>query len=177
MNKIQAVDYEATPIRIVSALIQAVPVCRQTTAFIDIGYGKGRVLIEAMRLGYRRVIGVEFARDIASIANHNLSKLSHTWRSSEWSVDNIDAAEFKSPQQDLLIFMYNPFDDVVLSQVAAWITRHCEYGHSVHIIYYNPQHASILVARPCLKPFALPIGLKLKLGLLSWHKVAVYSSV
>ena len=46
--------------------------------FIDLGCGKGRTLLVAAKLGFRRVIGVEIGSELADIARTNLARLNVT---------------------------------------------------------------------------------------------------
>lgn len=177
VNKSKGVDYEATPTKIVQALVKSVSVPRESTTFVDLGCGKGRVLITGILLGFADVIGIEFAENIAAIADKNLRAVFADKPASTWSIENIDATAFTPPQKDLLIFLYNPFDANVLSGVTNWMKHHAAKGHKIHIIYYNPQHADVLDAQPFLQPIKLPIAMRVKLSLTSWHSVRLYRSI
>src|SRR5206468_4366794 len=57
--------------------------------FVDLGCGKGRPLLIAARLGFARIIGVEFAPELVAVAAGNLA----TMRVSNATVVHADAAE------------------------------------------------------------------------------------
>ena len=85
----------------------------QTFTFIDVGCGKGRPLLVASKLGFREIFGVEFARNLVEIARTNLSRLGIT----NAVVQHGDAAEFRFPAGDVVLYLYNPFSQEVLQRV------------------------------------------------------------
>src|SRR5690242_3123851 len=48
----------------------------QAFSFIDVGAGKGRALLLASELPFRKIIGVELSKELARIAAHNI----HKWK-------------------------------------------------------------------------------------------------
>lgn len=84
------------------------------TTFVDVGCGKGRALIVAATYPFKRVIGVEYAPDLAKACRENLEEL-HL--SSKCEVVLGDAAEFRFPDGKLFVFFFNPFDGVVFDRV------------------------------------------------------------
>ena len=88
--------------------------------FVDLGSGKGRALSLAVLYGFRRVVGVEFAQELCSHAEHNVRKLrERTGRQFEVEVLNMDAARYSVADDDHVFFFYNPFGSEVLSRVGA----------------------------------------------------------
>ena len=57
----------------------------------------------ASSLGFKQVIGVEFAQELVEIAN--LAKMKVT----SAIVEHLDAAEYRFPDRDLVVFLNNPF--------------------------------------------------------------------
>lgn len=106
--------------------------------FIDLGCGKGRALIVASHLGFKKVLGVEFAPELAEIARKNLAQLglSHAL------VVQGDVADFSFPNSDLIIYLFNPFSGEVLRQVIAGLQR-CE-AKRIYVVYNSPKCADIL---------------------------------
>ena len=95
---------------------------------IDLGCGKGRVLIIAHRLGFRPVTGVEFSPDLVAIARRNLQICGIPGQ-----VLCQDAADVDF-QKDCVIFMYNPFDSAVMTHVAQKIR---ESAAHIYVVYVN----------------------------------------
>jgi SAM-dependent methyltransferase len=119
--------------------------CAQFT-FVDIGSGKGKALVIAATLGFRRVIGVELADDLHRIAVSNAQKLaSRNPRASLMEPLRLNAADFVFPADPLLCYMYNPFDRVLVEEVVANIRDSLrQTPRPAFIIYVNPVSAEVL---------------------------------
>jgi SAM-dependent methyltransferase len=113
--------------------------------FVDLGCGKGRPLLIAGRLGFRRVIGVEFAAELAAIARRNIQKMGLT----NASVVHGDATEFAFPEGDLVVFLFNPFGPELMAKVAAnlELRRHGK----LYVIYVKPYFGHIFDASRGIK--------------------------
>jgi SAM-dependent methyltransferase len=86
----------------------------ESTTFVDVGSGKGRALIVATFYPLKKIVGVEYSSELAEICCKNLLKMG---LQSKAEVVVCDAAEFCFPDGDLLVFLYNPFDGVILERV------------------------------------------------------------
>lgn len=86
----------------------------ETTSFVDVGSGKGRALIIATFYPFKKIIGVEYSQELAKICGTNLQKLGLEDKA---EVVVGDAAEYRFPDGNLLVFLYNPFDGVILGTV------------------------------------------------------------
>ena len=71
-NAVFGVKYQATGEEELAEAISFLDDHPQNLTFIDLGCGKGRALLVAARLGFKQVIGVEFAHELAGIARKNL---------------------------------------------------------------------------------------------------------
>jgi hypothetical protein len=95
--------------------------------FIDVGCGKGRMLLIASELPFRQVIGVELNGELASIAARNVE----IWRETHRALAPIqvlqqDATEIVRPAGKCVFYLYNPFGPEVLQKLLA----HLEESHS-----------------------------------------------
>jgi hypothetical protein len=111
--------YQGTPIAVVHRLIRRLKIDQKRYAFIDLGSGKGRVLLIASQYPFKTVIGVEFSKTLHDIALCNITKFSEAGlsRTSVTSV-NADAAEFDFSQfTEKVVFCYNPFGADVMMRV------------------------------------------------------------
>jgi SAM-dependent methyltransferase len=89
--------------------------------FIDMGSGKGRVLILAAERGFRRVMGVEFAEELHEAALVNAEAVRR--RGLEIEPVLGDAAGFEFPLEPLIVHFNNPFSERVMHQVIDNISR------------------------------------------------------
>lgn len=114
--------------------------------FIDLGAGKGRVLLLASDFPFRQVIGVEFAKDLAAVANRNISLYHPDIRRCE-NVRCIlgDASEFAFPPRPLVIFMWHPFVGLVFDRMIANLEHSLRRDpREVYLLYLNPDCAQRL---------------------------------
>ena len=100
--------------------------------FVDLGCGKGRALLVAAKLGFKQVIGVEFARELAEIARENVAKMNVA----NVSVVQSDAADFQFPESDMVVYLYNPFLSQVMEKVVANLKQ--SRAKKVFVIYKVP---------------------------------------
>ncbi len=114
--------------------------------FVDVGAGKGRALLLASELHFRKVIGVELNEDLVRIAQSNIGGWNRLARpGSKIRVMHKDALEFRWPRPPLLIFLNNPFDCELVEQLAAQIVAAAQSGPKlVDILYVNPACAETL---------------------------------
>ena len=99
--------YEAsTPQRAIGAL-QGLPIRHDEFTLIDIGSGKGRVLLIAAQLPFRRIIGVEFASELHDIAVSNVLRVRPDDRRLELVCQ--DVTDYDFPDEPLVLYFYGPF--------------------------------------------------------------------
>jgi SAM-dependent methyltransferase len=132
-NRTEAVQYQGVSPRLVKALFHRLPREAFDAPFIDLGAGKGRVLILAAGAGFPRRIGVEFAAPLAALCRRNLEQAGVLAE-----VVEQDAAGFPLPAGPLVVFLYNPFTGGTLARVAERLREHAG-RHPVWILYVNPQ--------------------------------------
>jgi predicted RNA methylase len=91
--------------------------------FVDVGCGKGRVLMLAALQGFDTIIGIEFAPLLCEIAKQNFTNFSGR-QPSKWSIVNADAATVDLPlDQPLLIYSFNPFSAEIWKQFIPVLLR------------------------------------------------------
>ncbi len=115
--------------------------------FVDVGAGKGRALLLAAELTFRRVIGVELNEDLARIAQRNVALWSRIAKPlARIRVLRQDASEFRWPRSPLLVYLNNPFEFQLVEQLAARLTFAAESGPGlVDILYVNPAYPETLI--------------------------------
>jgi SAM-dependent methyltransferase len=132
-----ATHYEPSPVAQADALLDASPLRPQTTTFVDLGAGMGRVVLLAARREFRAVIGVEISPALVEIARENLATARDPQRvARDVKIVRADAAEYTLPHGDLVVYMYNPFRGPVLDAVLA---RLCDAGErgEVVVLYHT----------------------------------------
>ena len=106
-----AVHYEGTPIPLVHRILRHLRTDLSRFTFIDLGSGKGRVLLVAAQYSFKSVIGVEFSKTLHDIAQANISKFVKQGLTKIRPTSiNMDASEFDFSQfTDKVVFCNNPF--------------------------------------------------------------------
>ena len=108
--------------------------------FVDLGSGKGRALLLAAGYGFRRLVGVEFARELVDVAKRNI-RVAGDYVASRTSMIQQDATQYELPDEPLVLFMYNPFGARTMAPVAqrtrAWWERN---RRPLHVVYVVPKH-------------------------------------
>jgi SAM-dependent methyltransferase len=107
--------------------------------FIDLGCGKGRMVLIASQLGFRKAIGVEFAPELVEIARSNVSKMNiHNA-----SIISGDAANYLFPSGNLVVFLYNPFLSEVMVQVIGNLRK--QFSAELYLIYRYPKCGEVII--------------------------------
>ncbi len=128
-------------------IMQALPPDKPKFTFIDIGSGKGRVLLMASRYGFRRIIGVELVPEWHRVAEDNIRK-SPVGNTTGAAITSLcmDARDFQFPTEPLVVYLFNPFQEPALATVlehlhASWENapreifvayRSLEFDHLLH---------------------------------------------
>ena len=73
INKKEALDYETIAIFSIKKILNNIEIDKKDI-FVDFGCGKGRVLLIASQYKFNKIIGIEFAPELFSIARANLER-------------------------------------------------------------------------------------------------------
>jgi SAM-dependent methyltransferase len=132
--------YEGTPIAPLHKLIRRLSVERSRFTFIDLGSGKGRVLLIAGQYPFKSVIGVEFSKRLHEIALKNIRRFSQSnlTRTTIASV-NCDASNFDfSEIGDKIVFCYNPFGANLMNRVLDKLEPTASQPGETVLLYLGP---------------------------------------
>jgi SAM-dependent methyltransferase len=117
-NKREGLEYHSHHPRLTRTALAAVDVAHRNYTFIDFGCGKGRVILLASEFPYGKIVGLEFAPQLAATAQHNAQR----YRSRSQKCHNIevictDVTEYKLPREPQVFYFYNPFTPDVMQRV------------------------------------------------------------
>lgn len=136
------VNHIATPTNDFAAAIAALDIPAEGASFVDLGSGKGRAVLMAADHPFARIIGVEFARELHEIALANVARRAATRGPDDRIQLHLDdASRFRLPAGPVVLFLFNPFDppvltDVVDAAMASWQAD----PRPIRILYMNPVH-------------------------------------
>ena len=159
-NRIYGTPYEAIRPFLFKQLIGASNIEPHCYSFIDYGSGKGRALLLASQLPFRRVIGVEYSPTLHQIAEQNLNVMRFAHRRSG-SVELVcmDAVRFHPPEEPLVLYFFNPFGRQIMESVRDNIVRSYEgTPRSIVVIYHNPESSAVWDSVDFLKRYARSIN-------------------
>jgi SAM-dependent methyltransferase len=152
-----------------------------TFVFIDLGSGKGRVLLMAAEYPFRRIIGVELLPELHEIARQNLLRVSPPSQaliSGESEIQELrvphpsptpfggeggirnerielvlgDVRSFTFPPEPLVVFLFNPFPAHVIRAVMQNLQRSLESSpRPAFVIFHNAVYEAELAQLTCLK--------------------------
>jgi SAM-dependent methyltransferase len=149
-NIVHATHYEPTPVGELAPLLELVPIALAGTTFIDLGAGMGRALMLAARLPFRQAIGVEISPALCEVARENLAKLPRDGlRCRDLRIVRADAAAYRFPRGDLIVYLYNPFDGAVLADVLDRLAR--DATGDVALVYHTPVAREVVEAHACFE--------------------------
>jgi SAM-dependent methyltransferase len=116
----QAILYLPSPARVTRWMLDNVGIDHRTFSLVDLGCGKGRVLLVAADYPFERIVGVEISPALCEIARANVTRYQpRSRRCRAVDVLNVDASAFEFPTTNLLLHLYHPFEPSLTSEVLA----------------------------------------------------------
>ena len=141
----QCVAYDATTPTafraVMGEVLPALPGPPEQYTFVDLGCGKGRVVLMASEIGFRAVIGVEASEQLLDVARKNLEIFPHDRRRCvDVELVSGNAAAYELPPGPLLLFLFNPFDAGIMARLLLHIRESLEEEpRDLWMVYFNPQ--------------------------------------
>ena len=121
--------------------------------FIDFGSGLGRVVFQAARYPFRRVIGVELSEELNDVARKNIDRNRSRLRCKDVTLVTGDVLDYQIPDDVTVAFFANPFTgdifDTVVKRLLASIDRN---PRQLRIIYRNPVEHELLLSTGRIRP-------------------------
>jgi predicted RNA methylase len=126
-------------------LLDAAAIVAGEMVLVDLGSGKGRVLLVAQELPFKRIVGVEWSSELHAIAEKNVAiAAAERMPDDRFELLRMDAAEYAFPTDPLVVFLFNPFGAATMARVVANLERTlAERPRRVFVIYANPLHADL----------------------------------
>lgn len=114
---------------------------------LDYGCGKGRVLAVAAWYGFRKITGVEFAKELCDAARKNIAPIQEKFPGRIFNVIHADAVEYNIEPETNVFFFFNPFNETVMLAVVKNILRSLsQFPREVYVVYINPVHQEIFMS-------------------------------
>ena len=116
--------YFATEPWLFEQIMQALPADLREFTFVDMGSGKGRVLLMASSYPFLRIIGAEFLPSLHQSALQNIAKYtSEEQQCRQIESHCMDARDFQFPAGPLVVYMFNSFPEPVFAAILENLSR------------------------------------------------------
>lgn len=113
-----AVYYISSPVKFERHLLASLDIDYSQFDFVDIGSGKGRVLMIASDWPFRSIAGVEISKPLCAVAEKNLQVYSsRTQKCGNISVRCMDATQFQIEAKNTVYHFYHPFQVDILKPI------------------------------------------------------------
>lgn len=130
--------YAPTPLRTLRNALNRCNVRHRDTTFVDVGSGKGRVLLLATEFPFRRIVGVEASETLCDIARRNVKAAAEVFDACERiEVVHADATEFDIPDDAGLFYFYEPFSAEVSAAVLDRIEESIHRNHRSVVLCFT----------------------------------------
>ena len=105
--------------------------------FVDIGCGKGKVLLIASLFGFKKISGIDIHQKLLKISKKNISIFQKTTKKKiNINLTRIDARHYNI-ENDNVFYFFNPFSHVVLNVILRAIKKNNK--KETYIIYCAPK--------------------------------------
>ena len=140
--------------------------------FVDFGSGKGRIVYEAARQPFGKVIGVEVSDRLNQIARKNIERNRHKLRCRRIDLVTADAVHFAIPDDMTVAYFYHPFSGDTFKNVIDNIVRSLDR---------RPRRLTIVYQIPLMEDYLLSTGRFAVLRTVKYrqddpHRMTVYQS-
>jgi SAM-dependent methyltransferase len=144
-HKEHATFYQATQAGPLRKIIRKLDLPKDGV-FVDLGSGKGRVLLIAAQCGFEKIVGVEFSAELCDIARENVKVFRRkTHVTSRIDVVESDVANYPIERDQRVFFMYNPFDELVMNRLLANLRGSVrQFPRKIWLIYNTPKYGEVI---------------------------------
>jgi tRNA1(Val) A37 N6-methylase TrmN6 len=138
--------YEPVSFYMLEKLFDAFKKISNKTSIIDLGCGKGRMMMVAPHFGFTNIIGIDFAKELCQQAIINMKKKEQQFPGIDWQVINENVEQHEISSNDSVFFMFNPFNEDVFMKFLKRLEASCSrFPRQVYFLYASPQHQELLL--------------------------------
>jgi SAM-dependent methyltransferase len=134
-----SLPYQPSSEAILSRALQHVTIRHSDYVFVDIGAGKGLVLLRAAEYPFKSVIGVEFSESLALDAQENIRTYPNERQCNDVQCVCADATKFALPSEPVILYLFNPFQGELMDRMIENIKASLRQNpRDLWIVYINP---------------------------------------
>lgn len=115
---------------------------------VDVGSGKGRIMIVAAHYGFTTIKGIDFAKELCDTAKRNINKIKARFPDITFKIYCKDVLNYMVAADDNVFFLFNPFNGEIMEKFLEKIDQSVqEHPRTIYLIYANPQQKKILLEK------------------------------
>ena len=135
LNKYEPVNYYTS-----SRLFNYLQPADFATTLLDVGCGKGRLLAMGASYGFTNIIGIDLSKKLCDIARTVCRGIKTRRPDISFTIECTDARHYRIPETVGVIFLFNPFDSVVMDEFIRNVKESLDRkNRPLKILYANPQ--------------------------------------
>lgn len=125
-------------------------------SLIDVGSGKGRVMVAAAHFGFKNITGVDFAVELCAAAEKNINKIKSQFPGTTFNIYCKNILNYTINAGDKVFFLFNPFNKEIMEKFLGKIDRSVkEHPRTIYFIYANPQQKEALIQKDYKEVFRI----------------------
>lgn len=175
-NSKHASEYLGTPSWVFGRALDGLGLDTRRFVFVDLGSGKGRTLLLAATRPFVRVEGVELSGAMHRMALENIARAETLGAvRSPILAHHQDVTEYELPVEPFVLYFFNPFGEVVVSQLLNKLESALRNGpREGYVIYLNAKHKNCFDRRSFLEEMPRSFWAKTMDRIISPWPIATY---
>jgi len=151
---------ETAPAHRTREYLKALPITNhEDYTFIDVGSGKGRVLLVASELPFKKIVGVDISSECVAIARQNVEIYKDGVHKDRFELHCMDAEDYELPPEDTVLYVFNPFGLAVMERFVANLGQSLQdHPRKLWFFYVFPHHRNVLEEASFLKEIPICVS-------------------
>ena len=114
---------------------------------LDFGCGKGRVMAVAAHYNFKKITGIDFAKELCDEARINIIRLQVKFPQKIFNVIHVNAVNYTIEDDTNVFFLFNPFDETIMLKVVKKILQSLKDNERIiYVVYINPIYKEIFLS-------------------------------
>ena len=145
-NSAENHHYQGASYFILFKVFNLLPNKLKNATMIDYGCGKGRALFVAETCGFKKLIGLDIAKELIEEARRNELNYKKKNTNSQFIFEFEDATKYLIPNDAEVFYFFNPFGKKILQEVITNIKKSVlNNPRTIYCIYLNPLYHPIFL--------------------------------
>jgi SAM-dependent methyltransferase len=133
------IGYAPSGWRNLPSALRHIPV-GEDDVFLDLGSGKGRIVLQAAAGPFKRVVGVEISAELNAISRANLEATRSRLRCQDVELIEADISTFRIPDDVTVVYAYNPVrGELFETAMQALLASYDRNPRQMHLLYRYPR--------------------------------------